>query len=33
MAVGDIAIDRNSGFAYLVDRGGFKFLGQVRGSI
>lgn len=33
MAVGDIAIDQSSGFAYLVDCGGFKFLGQVRGSI
>jgi hypothetical protein len=28
MAVGDIAIDCNSCFAYLVDRAGFKFLGK-----
>jgi hypothetical protein len=28
MAVGDIAIDRNSCFAYLLDRTGFKFLGK-----
>src|SRR5262245_7491885 len=29
MAVGDIAIELRSRFAYLVDRTGFKFLGKV----
>jgi hypothetical protein len=29
MAVGDIAIDHDSNFAYLLDRAGFRFLGKV----
>jgi len=29
MAVGDIVIDQDSRFVYVVDRTGFKFLGKV----
>jgi hypothetical protein len=29
MSVGDVAVDHNSRFAYIVDRMGFRFLGKV----